>query len=132
MKQKMIAKIVMLGTLISSVQSFTNANNATDNTRTDNTKINQRDSAPQELTADEQPSNSSDMNITRRIRQDIMKEKNLSTYAKNVKIITVNGKVTLKGPVRSEQELNAIMNNARIVAGVSNVSNEMSVVTDRK
>lgn len=67
------------------------------------------------------------MDVTRRIRQSIMKEASLSTYAQNVKIITVRGKVTLKGPVRTEQELSVIMKHARKVAGVTNVKNEMAV-----
>jgi osmotically-inducible protein OsmY len=59
-----------------------------------------------------------------------MKEKNLSSYAQNVKIITVNGKVTLKGPVRSEQEQMSILKYANRAAGAANVTNEMSVVAE--
>lgn len=96
-------------------------------THKDNTEINKRDRATSELTADQQTSSNSDMDVTRRIRQSIMKEASLSTYAQNVKIITVRGKVTLKGPVRTEQELSVIMKHARKVAGVTNVKNEMAV-----
>ena len=94
----------------------------------DNTKVNLRDRATDELTADQQKGNGSDMQITQRIRQDLMKDKGLSTYAHNIKIIAVNGKVTLKGPVRSETEENKILKCARSVAGASNVSNEIEVV----
>lgn len=96
-------------------------------TETDNTKINKRDTAATELTADEQKSSESDMNITQRIRQEIVKNKKLSTYAKNVKIITIDGKVTLKGPVRSRTEVDSILKTARATAGEANITNEMTV-----
>ena len=70
----------------------------------DNTKVNERDRSKNESTADQQKDNRSDREITQQIRQSIMKDKSLSTYAHNVKIITQNGQVTLKGPVRSEDE----------------------------
>ncbi len=101
-------------------------------TSTDNTKLNERDRASSQLTADQQKNNALDTDTTRRIRQDIMKEQNFSTYAQNVKVISVNGKVTLKGPVRSEQEQNSILNYARQPAGASNVINEMTIVTEKR
>lgn len=112
--------LVILPALLLSIQSYA----AKDE---DNTRVNKRDRATSELTADQQTSGTSDMDITRRIRQDIMKENGLSTYAQNVKIITVGGKVTVKGPVRSEQELSVIMKHARRAAGETNVKNEMAV-----
>ncbi len=115
-----IAASVFYLVLLSS-QSFGEIN-------ADNTKLNQRDRASDELTADQQKANKSDTQITRRIRQDIMKDKDLSTYAHNIKIIAVNGKVTLKGPVRSENEENKILKCARSVAGASNVNNEIEIV----
>jgi osmotically-inducible protein OsmY len=65
-------------------------------------RVNERDRSKDEPTADQQKDNRSDQDITQQIRQSIMKDKSLSTYAHNVKIITQNGQVTLKGPVRSE------------------------------
>ena len=53
-------------------------------------------------TADQQKGNGSDLQITQQIRQAILRDKSLSTYAHNIKIITQNGQVTLKGPVRSD------------------------------
>src|ERR1700733_1785465 len=73
-------------------------------TAPDNTKVNERDRSKDEPTADQQKDNRSDRDITQQIRQSLMKDKSLSTYAHNVKIITQNGQVTLKGPVRSEDE----------------------------
>ncbi|MGA8761763.1 MAG: BON domain-containing protein, partial [Candidatus Sulfotelmatobacter sp.] len=60
----------------------------------DNTKVNERDRSKDEPTADQQKDNRSDRDITQQIRQSIMKDKSLSTYAHNVKVITRNGQVT--------------------------------------
>lgn len=94
----------------------------------DNTNTNKRDASVTELTADQQKMNRTDMEITRLIRDDLMKNSDLSTYAHNIKIITVNGKVTVKGPVRSKKEVNSILNSAGLVAGASNVINQITVV----
>ena len=65
----------------------------------DNTKVNQRDKNKAEPTADQQKENQPDREIARKIRQSIVQDKSLSSYAHNVKIISINGAVTLKGPV---------------------------------
>ena len=93
----------------------------------DNTKINERDRSANEPTADQQKDNRSDRDITQQIRQSIMKDKSLSTYAHNVKIIARNGQVTLKGPVRSEEEKKAIEAKATQVAGENKVTSELNV-----
>jgi hyperosmotically inducible periplasmic protein len=93
----------------------------------DNTKTNQRDRSANEPTADQQKDNRSDRDITQQIRQSITKDKSLSTYAHNVKVITQNGQVTLKGPVRSEDEKRAIEAKAAEVAGENKVSSELNV-----
>jgi hyperosmotically inducible protein len=93
----------------------------------DNTKTNQRNRSASEPTADHQKDNRSDRDITQQIRQSIVKDKSLSTYAHNVKIITQNGQVTLKGPVQSEDEKKAIEAKAAEVAGENNVSSELNV-----
>ena len=96
-------------------------------TAPDNTKINERDRSANEPTADQQKDNRSDRDITQQIRQSIMKDKSLSTYAHNVKIIARNGQVTLKGPVRSEEEKKAIEAKATQVAGENKVTSELNV-----
>jgi hyperosmotically inducible protein len=68
----------------------------------DNTKMNQGDANKDATTADQQKMNPADRNTTKQIRKSIMQDKSLSTYAHNIKIITQDGKVTLKGPVRSD------------------------------
>ena len=96
-------------------------------TAPDNTKVNERDRNQNEPTADQQKDNRSDRDITQQIRQSIMKDKSLSTYAHNVKIITQDGQVTLKGPVRSEDEKQAVEAKATEVAGAHKVTSELNI-----
>jgi hyperosmotically inducible protein len=94
----------------------------------DNTKVNKADREHNRPTADQQKENRSDREITRQIRRSITQDKALSSYARNVKIITQNGNVTLRGPVRSEEDKNAIEAKANEVAGNTHVKNEIQVV----
>jgi hyperosmotically inducible protein len=93
----------------------------------DNTKTNQRDRSPSEPTADQQKAGQSDRDITQRIRKSIVKDKSLSMYAHNVKVITQNGAVTLKGPVRSDEEKKTVEQKAAEVAGADKVTSEIDV-----
>ena len=93
----------------------------------DNTKVNERDRSQNEPTADQQKDNRSDRDITQQIRQSIMKDKSLSNYAHNVKIITENGQVTLKGPVRSEDEKKTVEAKATEVAGENKVTSQLDI-----
>jgi hyperosmotically inducible periplasmic protein len=93
----------------------------------DNTKTNKTDRDKSSPTADQQRMNASDRELTRRIRASIMSDKRLSTYAHNVKVVAQDGKVTLKGPVRSEDEKNAIEAKATEVAGTGNVIDQLEV-----
>jgi hyperosmotically inducible periplasmic protein len=90
----------------------------------DNTKKNKDQTPP---TADQQKMNSSDREITQKIRKAIHEDKSLSTYAHNIKIISQDGKVTLRGPVRSEDEKSNLQAKAVTVAGAENVSNQLEV-----
>jgi osmotically-inducible protein OsmY len=90
----------------------------------DNTKQNKNQTNP---SADQQKMNPADRELTRKIRKAIHDDANLSTYAHNVKIISQNGKVTLLGPVRSEEEKANIEAKAVAAAGQDNVSNELQV-----
>lgn len=89
----------------------------------DNTKAN-KGTAP---TADQAKNNSSDTQTMQKIRKAVMDDKSLSTYAHNVKIIAQNGKVTLKGPVRSEEEKQSIEQKATDVAGAGNVVDDITI-----
>ena len=94
----------------------------------DNTKVNQRDRNPGEVTADQQKTNQTDQELTKKIRQSIMADKSLSSYAHNIKIISQNGAVTLKGPVKSDEEKRAVMAKAVSIAGsVDKVTDQVSI-----
>jgi hyperosmotically inducible periplasmic protein len=93
----------------------------------DNSKVNQRDRNTPEPTADQQRNAKSDREMTRKVRRALTQDKSLSIYAHNVKIITQNGMVTLKGPVRSEQEKKAVETKATEVAGDNNVTSNLDV-----
>jgi osmotically-inducible protein OsmY len=93
----------------------------------DNTKTNQRDKNGANATADQQSHATADRDITQRIRRSLTQDKALSTYAKNIKVITQNGDVTLRGPVRSEDEKKTIEAKAIDVAGASHVKSELQV-----
>jgi hyperosmotically inducible protein len=100
----------------------------TSDTKPDNTRVNERDRSASEVTADQQKVNANDRDLTKRIRQSIMADKSLSTYAHNIKIISQNGSVTLKGPVKSDDEKKTVMAKAVAVAGSADkVTDEISV-----
>ena len=105
---------------------------ADDQKKPDNSAVNKRDRAEGAATADSQKMNKPDREVTQQIRKAIMDDKSLSTYAHNVKIVTRNGMVTLKGPVRSEEEKQTIMKMATDAAGASNVKDEMQVSPKNK
>jgi hyperosmotically inducible protein len=78
-------------------------------------------------TADQQSQNTSDRETTQKIRQSLMADKSLSTYGHNVKIVTQNGTVILKGPVHSEEEKKAIEQHAADVCGQDKVTSQLTV-----
>jgi len=96
-------------------------------TAPDNTKVNVRDRAKGAVTADQQKENATDRDLVTKIRQAVMKDKSLSAYAHNVKIVAQDGQVTLKGPVRSEDEKRSVEAKATEVAGAGHVTNDISV-----
>jgi hyperosmotically inducible periplasmic protein len=93
----------------------------------DNTKVNARDRQKTQKTADQQNNNRVDLEITRQIRKAIIADKSLSTNAHNIKIITTDGVVTLKGPVRTDAEKSAVEKMAAEVAGATKVKSQISV-----
>ena len=97
-------------------------------TQPDNTKVNQRDRNSAEPTADKQKMNATDQKVTANIRKAIIADKALSTNAHNIKVITQDGVVTLKGPVNSEDERKSLVAKANaVVAGPDKVHDEISV-----
>ena len=105
-------------------------------TKPDNTKVNQRDRNKAEPTADQQKEAKGDRELAASIRRAIVKDKTLSTYARNAKVIVKDGMVTLKGPVRSEDERKAVETLAASAAGGARITNELTVTpgdtADRK
>ncbi len=95
-----------------------------------NTKKNERDAQGQTLTPENQAKGSTaDVELTRMIRQELVKNEGLSTNAQNVKIITLNGVVTLRGPVESANEKTKIEEIAKKTAGVKRVDSQIEVQT---
>ena len=83
----------------------------------DNTAKNDRDRAPAAVTADQQKENPADRDLARQIRKALIKDKSLSMYAHNIKVIAQNGVVTLKGPVKTAEEKQSIEAKAAEAAG---------------
>jgi hyperosmotically inducible periplasmic protein len=98
----------------------------------DNTKVNKRDRDAAQATADQGKNNNLDRETMRKIRRAVMNDKSLSTYAHNIKIISQHGKVTLKGPVHTEDEKRSIEAKATEIAGDGNVTNQITVKGDSK
>jgi hypothetical protein len=115
----------------SAAVDTTNANAAASpaprTTDADNSRINQRDRNSSALTPMDQGTSEADRKMTQQIRQAVMRDKSLSFTAKNVKIITINGKVTLRGPVKTEAERTAVEAAARGVAGGAQVDSQLEV-----
>jgi hyperosmotically inducible periplasmic protein len=93
----------------------------------DNTRVNKRDRSAEAMTPMSQGNSQTDLKITQQIRQAVMADDSLSFNAKNVKIITSNGKVTLRGVVATDEERKTIDDQARRVAGSTNVNDQIEV-----
>ncbi len=78
-------------------------------------------------TASDQSENEADRKITQQIRQAVTKDDSLSTSAHNVKIITQDGKVTLRGTVKNDTEKKKIGEMAKKPSGVKNVENLLTI-----
>lgn len=97
-------------------------------TQPDNTKKNRDQSSP---TADQQKTNSSDRDIAQKLRKSIIADKSLSTYAHNVKIIAQDGKVSLRGPVRSNEEKANVEAKAAAIVGQENVTSQIEIAPSK-
>jgi hyperosmotically inducible periplasmic protein len=93
----------------------------------DNTAQNQRDRSGDAKTSGDQSNTSADLQITQAIRRGLMKDTGLSSTAKNIKVISANGQVTLRGPVNSGQEKTKIEQIARSASGGAKVINQLDV-----
>lgn len=95
----------------------------------DNSGKNVRDRQDSSRTSGDQSNNKADLAITQAIRKAVVADKALSTNAHNVKIITTNGVVTLRGPVNSPEEKETIATKAKQVAGVKSVDNKLEIAS---
>jgi hyperosmotically inducible protein len=93
----------------------------------DNTANNKQEAASGSPTADQQKESAADRDLTKKIRRSLTEDKSLSMYAHNIKIITHDGEVTLKGPVKTEDERAAIESKATSIAGSGKVQNQLTV-----
>jgi len=100
---------------------------ADDKTKPDNTATNERDRSGETQTSGDQSNSSADLKITQAIRQALLKDGELSMTAKNIKIITDNGQVTLRGPVKNAQEKAKIDQLARSAAGGAKIVDQLDV-----
>jgi hyperosmotically inducible periplasmic protein len=96
-------------------------------TAPDNTKQNSLDTANQTVTADTQKNDKADLALTQQIRAAVMADKSLSTYAHNIKIVSVNGNVTLNGVVHTQQEKDSIAAKAQGVVSDGSVINNLKI-----
>ncbi len=97
----------------------------------DNTALNARDRDDNTLTSGDQGTTDADRETTRKIRRALVSDTKYSATAKNVKIITVNGKVTLRGPVDNDTEKSGIDSIAKEAAGADNVDNQLEIKTNQ-
>jgi osmotically-inducible protein OsmY len=126
-----MTKLLLLGLAASGLMLSAQNAPAPDNAKPDNTKVNKRDRANSEPTADQAKNNKSDREIMQEIRKSIVADKSLSTYGHNVKVVAQHGQVTLKGPVHSDDERKAIEAKAAEVAGADHVTNQIEVKEDK-
>jgi osmotically-inducible protein OsmY len=122
-----LGHILIAGMLAAGPTVFALAQDST--TQPDNSRANQADRPKSAVTADQQKNDKLDRETTRKIRKALVSDKSLSTYAHNVKVIAQNGTVTLKGPVRSEDEKKTVEAKAAEIAGASNVKDELTVTS---
>ncbi len=130
MKYTFLTLVVL--TMAGCNEGKTTATNATSTptdsaaVKRDNTEVNVRDRTDAVKTPIDQNENQKDIDITANIRKRVVDTK-MSVNAQNVKIITQDGKVTLRGPVKSEEEKTQIEKMAHEVAGAANVDNQLEV-----
>jgi|SRR5580704_4699648 hyperosmotically inducible protein len=128
---RLLKLLLPLGSLVFCVSLLampTPRNQDSQQTAPDNTKTNKDQAGP---TADQQKMNASDRAITQKIRKAIHEDPSLTTYGHNIKVITQDGKVTLRGPVRSDGEKNNLEAKVVSVVGQDNVTDQLEVAPSK-
>ena len=117
--------------VLACVSALSLAAFASDNEKAkpDNTATNERDRSSETQTSGDQSNSKDDVNTTAAIRRAVVKDNSLSATAKNVKIITANGTVTLRGPVKNDAEKTKIAELAKSAAGNAKIDNQLEVKT---
>ena len=118
--------VLVISLMLCGVYSNARAQNPTP-IAPDNSGLNVRDRADTAITAGDQSNSKADLEITAHIRRAVIKDKSLSMMAQNVKIVTLNGAVTLRGPVKSDAEKASIASKAEAIAGADKVNNQLEV-----
>ena len=113
------------------VSVFTLSAIAQDTAAADNTRKNERDRSGETTTSGDQSNSQEDVKITAAIRRAVVRDNSLSTTAKNVKIITANGTVTLRGPVKNDAEKTKMAELAQSTAGNVKIDNQLEVKTSK-
>ena len=119
--------------VLACVSALSLAAFATDNEKAkpDNTATNERDRSSETQTSGDQSNSKDDVNTTAAIRRAVVKDNSLSATAKNVKIVTANGTVTLRGPVKTDAEKAKIAKLAESAAGNAKINNQLEVKTSK-
>jgi len=131
----MVKKVLLCALALLVLGGYTGTVRAADKTAAapaqaapDNTGRNVRDRGGDTVTPGDQANNKADLHLTQQIRKAIMADKSLSTNAKNIKIITMHGVVTLRGPVNTPQEKATIEAKAQNLAGANNVDSQLEII----
>jgi osmotically-inducible protein OsmY len=125
---RLFISLLMLGGYVGTAQAAEQIQSPPAQTAPDNTGRNIRDRSGATLTPGDQSESEADRTLTQRIRQAVVADDSLSTNAHNIKIITINGVVTLRGPVNSAQEKANIDAKAQQIAGATKVNNQLEIV----
>jgi len=128
----LLATLVLFGCSKDSGDKNSSDNQVSQSTQVppDNTGRNVRDRDDANKTPADQAENEVDRTITQSVRKALTSDDSLSTDGKNVKVITSDGNVTLRGPVKSDKEKSEIESKAKQIAGVKNVDNQLEVATN--
>ena len=122
--------LLMLGGYACNSQPAAKAQTQAAKTSPDNTERNVQDRSGATLTPGDQSESKADLDLTQRVRQAVVADESLSTNAHNVKIITSNGVVTLRGPVNSTKEKANIDAKAQQIAGATKVDSQLEIVAN--
>jgi hyperosmotically inducible protein len=128
----LLATLVVFGCSKDRADNKSSDNQVSQSTQVppDNTGRNVRDRDDATKTPGDQSENEADRTITQNVRKALTDDDSLSTDGKNVKVITSDGNVTLRGPVKSDKEKGQIENKAKQIAGVKKVDNQLEIATN--